>query len=483
MIYAVTLIASGVVLYSRKSPLAPVFPTCGALLLYAIIFETQSHFASLSGQTGYLLMLGAEIAIVLVGIHCRAKALLGIAVIGSTLVGIAIGFPNPLFAMLGVVVLVNNVAAHFASKRQITHSLRWYSLGFSMVFWMLWAYKLNFALKFAAADVKGLGLEFFLPLLFVFWAFYTYTSLWQALKSGVALGGFHHLLPSVVAGGAFFALNAVVSPWLGRQQLLGMATVLLSALYLSLVTWLARRGGDAIPGGKEFVAAATILLIQGLAILVPPLWALPVWTVAAAFLTLRADQWRSGGIRLISYLFQIFILLFALRHDVLSVQETAWPFGVLVAGGMAVCNFYLYRWCRQHRPNYDSAFFTVFDRGDYSAVILLVLGLFQGFSAVNFLASAILSGVGSEAAKTFACAQSVIVNGGIVALLLVGLKKKDREMLAVAGSVVLVAALKVFLFDLFRANGLPLVFSVFSFGVVAATSSLVLRKWQGTKFA
>lgn len=478
MAYAVALIAIGVLLYVRKSSMAPVFPACGALLLYAIIFEAQGHFASLSGQTGYLILLAAEVAIVLVGLCCQAKALLGIAIFASTLVGIAIGFPSPMFALLGTIILVNSIAAHLASRRQITHALRWYSLIFATIFWMLWAYKLNFALKFSPAGVKGLELKFFLPLLFVFWAFYTYTSLWQTLKSGVALGGFHHLLPSVVAGGAFFAANAVLSPWIGRQELIGMATVLISALYLGLVAWLARQGEDDIPGGKEFVTAATILLIQGLAIAVPPLWALPVWTVAAAILTRRADQWRSGGIRLISYLFQIFVLLFAVRHESLSVQETVWPLGVLVAGGMAVCNLWLYHWCRRHPPDYDSAFFTVFDPRDFSAVILLVLGLFQGFAALRFLAFAILPGEGVAAVKAFACAQSVILNGGIVCLLLVGLNKRNREMVIVAGVAVLVAASKVFLFDLFRANGLPLVFSVFSFGVVAATSSVVMRKWQ-----
>jgi len=257
--------------------------------------------------------------------------------------------------------------------------------------------------------------------------------------------------------------------------------VLVSALYLGLVTWLARRGEEDIPGGKEFVTAATILLVQGLAILVPPLWALPVWTVAAAILTFRADQWRSGGIRLISYLFQLFVLLFALQHGVLSLQKPVWHLGFVVAGGMAACNLWMYRWCRLHLPDYDSAFFTVFDKKDYSAVILLLLGLFQSFVAVSFLASTVVPGVGAEAAKSFACAQSVILNSGIVLLLLLGLRKKNRELLVVAGVIVLVAALKVFLFDLFRANGLPLVFSVFSFGIVAATSSVVMRKWQGAK--
>jgi hypothetical protein len=480
MAYAATLIAAGVFLYSRHSLLAPVFPTCGALLLYSIIFETQGHFSSLSGEAVYLILLLTEVVIVSAGVLCRAKVLLYVAIFASTVVGIAIGLPNPRFIPLCLIILVNSLAAHLASERQISHTLRWYSLIFALIFWMLWAYKLNFAFTLAPKELGRMGLTSFLPLLFVFWAFYTYTSLRQALKGEGHLGVFHNILPAVVAGGTFFAANAVLNPWVGRQQLVGGAAVLVSAFYLGLVTWLARRGEDAIPGGKEFVTAGTVLLIQGMAISVPPLWALPVWTVAAGILTLRADQWRSGGIRLISYLFQIFVLFFAIRHQSLSVLETAWPAGVLITGLIAGGNLWLYRWCRRHPPdNYDSAFFTVFDKGDYTAVALLGLGLAYSFAAGRFLLFALLPSRIAEAATAFACTQSVIVNSGIVFLLLLGLKRRDKEIVTVAGLVVLIAAIKVFLFDLLRGSGLPLVFSVFSFGVVAATSSVVMRKWHG----
>lgn len=482
MAYAATLIAAGAFLYSRHSLLAPVFPTCGALLLYSIIFETQGHFSSLSGEAVYLTLLLAEASIVTVGVLCRAKVLLFVAIVASTLVGIAIGLPNPRFVPLGLIVLVNSLAAHLASERHITNTLRWYGLVFALIFWMLWAYKLNFAFTLAPRELGRMGLNSYLPLLFLFWAFYTYTSLRQALKGGSHLGVFHNILPAVVAGGTFFAANAILNPWLGRQELVGGAAVLVSALYLGLVTWLARRGEDAIPGGKEFVTAGTVLLIQGMAVSVPPLWALPVWTVAAGVLTLRADRWRSGGIRVISYLFQAFVLVFAIRHQSLSVGETAWPVGMVIAALIAGGNLWLYRWCRRHPPDeYDSAFFTVFDKRDYTAVVLLGLGLFYAFAAGRFLLSALLPSRIVEAAPAFACTQSVLVNCGIVLLLLLGLQRRDKEIVIVAGLVVLIAALKVFLFDLFRGSGLPLVFSVFSFGVVAATSSVVMRKWHGTE--
>lgn len=479
MIYAVVLIAAGVFLHTRKSSLAPVFPVCGVFLLYAIIFETQSHFSSMSGQTGYVILLFAEIIVVLVGIYCQANVLLFVSVFASTIVGIVIGYSNPSFFLLGLIVLANCIAAQVAASRNISKALRWYSLFCAIFFWMFWAYKLNFALKFEPAKVTGLGPEFFLGLIVVFWLFYTWTSLWQILKSGAPLGIFHHILPTVVAGGSFFAINAVLSPWVGKQELIGTVAVVLSALYLGLVAWLAGRDEEGIPGGKAFVAAATILLIQGLAIAVPPLWALPMWAGAAAILTLGAERWRSGGVRVISYLFQGFILIFALRHETFAVESVSWPVGFVVFGLMAGITLWLHRWCRRHPPNYDSAFFEVFDRKDYSAVLLLCLGLFQGFAALRFVLFAALQESLAGSAIAFACVQSVLANVGIVLLLILGLKGRNRELITVAGGVVLVVAVKVFLIDLFRASGLPLVMSVFSFGIVAATSSVVLRKWQG----
>ncbi len=160
------------------------------------------------------------------------------------------------------------------------------------------------------------------------------------------------------------------------------------------------------------------------------------------------------------------------------MQETAWPWGRLVAVILAAVNLWLYRWCRRHPPDaYDSAFFTVFDRGDCSAVLLLGLGLFYAFAAASFILAAALP-VSGPNVNSFACMQSLAINLGIVVLLGVGLRRRNREVLVVAGLVTLVAAAKVFLFDLLRARGVPLVLSVFSFGVVAAASSVVLRKWQ-----
>jgi len=478
--YAGGLVGSGLYLYLKKSRLAPVFPACGVLLLYSIIYETHSYFASLSIQNVYAFLVVAETIVLLIALKCRASVLLFLAVISSSIVVMALDFTNTDFTLVSGMFFVNAVAGHLSARYLITNRLRWYTLLFSLVVWMLWAYKLHFALTQTPVKAAALGLSFYLPILFLFWAFYIYTSLWKTLTSGREFGVFHTFLPAIVSGGTFFAANAVLKPWIGQQRIIGFVTVLISACFMALVSWLAKRQSNDAPGGKEFVTAAAVLLVQGMSISVPIIYALPIWVVAAAVLTVRSDQWRSGGIRVISYLFQIFIAIVALRGRVFVPGNTVWWSGTIVAAFLSVVTLWLFLWCRQHPPEYESVYFHFFDKKDVAAVVLFVIGLFEAFSAVRLLAGHILVRTLSDPANAMYCTQSIIVNSGIVILLLVGLKMKNKEMLMVTGLIVLAAAIKVFLFDLLKTNGVPLVFSVFSFGVVAAASSLVMRKWSLT---
>jgi uncharacterized membrane protein len=170
----------------------------------------------------------------------------------------------------------------------------------------------------------------------------------------------------------------------------------------------------------------------------------------------------------------------ALQGKFFVPKSTTWWTGALIATFLSAMTLWLFSWCRKHPPDYESVYFHYFDKKDFSAVVLLIIGLFEAFAAARFIAGHILALVLSDPANALYCVQSIILNSGIVILLFAGLKMQNREVLMVAGLMVLVAAIKVFLFDLLRADGIPLVLSVFSFGVVAATSSLVMRKWSVT---
>ena len=78
----------------------------------------------------------------------------------------------------------------------------------------------------------------------------------------------------------------------------------------------------------------------------------------------------------------------------------------------------------------------------------------------------------------FRCSQSILINCAAIALILFAFLKKNKEIRNVAIFVMVVGGIKVFLYDLMGTHGLPLVFSVFSFGMAAAVLSLALGKWQ-----
>jgi hypothetical protein len=78
----------------------------------------------------------------------------------------------------------------------------------------------------------------------------------------------------------------------------------------------------------------------------------------------------------------------------------------------------------------------------------------------------------------FRCGQSVLINAAAIILIAWAYLRQDKEIRNVAILVTVVGAIKVFLYDLLGTHGLPLVFSVFSFGVAAAVESLALSRWQ-----
>ena len=63
-------------------------------------------------------------------------------------------------------------------------------------------------------------------------------------------------------------------------------------------------------------------------------------------------------------------------------------------------------------------------------------------------------------------------------LLLLSLVRRNEELRNVAVVVTVIGAGKVFLMDTMQLKGMPLMFSVFTFGLVAALASFVLGRWK-----
>jgi len=479
LLYAASLVCSGVWLYNRQNRLASVFPACGILLFCTVLLEGHSKFAALGSATTNVTLLLATVVAGAIALRYRAKALLLLTVWGTSISAFAIDFPNPHFLLFGLLILTNAVLGHLAKRREISSALRWNTLVLTTIFWAILSSKLNFALIKRPTDLPSVSLNFFPLLLFLFWAFYVYTTLWTIRRNGMAHDVFHRILPVIVAGGTFFALYAVIIPWLGGEFILGISAVLASALYMGLVAWLAKKHGKST-SGKEFVLAAILLLVQGLLLSAPEFLAMPIMLVAATVLLVRSKTWQSPGTRFIAYLFHLGIVLWGIAIGIFSVAGTPWGYGIALSSFWAVCALWAYRWCRKNPPGAGNGFFEFIDGDDLSAVVLLLIGLSQIYVMLRFAVFGIISNTMTDYAAAFYCARSIILNLGVIVLMIMGLKLRNKEILVIAALVVVVAAVKVFLFDLFRTAGLPLVLSVLTFGIVAAVSSVVMRKWGQT---
>ena len=480
--YATALILVGGWFYLKQSSLAPVFPACGLLLLFSIVIETHARFQSLSTVMAYVILIAAGVVVTAMGLRHRASFQLYSAALGSGLVGMTIDFPYPVYPLLAILLFGGCAAAYIAWKAKICQSLRWTTLGLATVFWAFWAYKLNVPAACDEPTASLLHLTWFLPFLFLFWAFYTGTNIYRMATDKEDLGFFESLLPSVVGVGAFLAAWTVIIPWYRNTLWLGIIGILTGLAHLGVAAWLAKRNKEGAIGSTTYTFAAVLLLSLGVASIFHTLWSVPVLSVSAYIMVRLASKWQSGGIRCTSYLFQLTAGLLALSTGVVAADISSPLVGSLVLGTLMSMSFLQYRWCRSHTPpSMHSAFFSWLDKKDFSAVILLLASLVSGFFLLRLGLYQVLARTTSDFEYMFRGGQTVFINLGAVFLLLLASSRKNNEILTVAIVVGILGMLKSFVFDLFGIKGMPLVFSVFSSGVVAAVGSVVSTRWQGKK--
>lgn len=474
--YASGLIAWGWYQYSKQGKLAPVFPGCGMLLLFSVILETHTRFESVSTLWAYLFLLSTSLPVVIIGLRYQASMLLATAVIGASLSGMVIDFPDPHFPLLGALLLAANIAGYFAFEKKVSPNLRWIVLVFTVLFWMLWSFKLNVPFTRGETPVDKLYLGWFLPALFAFWLFYIFT-VWKNVYQGKVPGFFESLLPTINCAGAFAASDVVVVPWTGRGMLFGLITISVAISHLFFADRVSRHNKEGGLGANIFAFPGVILLLCGMTLLTGNvLWSLPLWSVSAYLLIIFSNRWRNGGVRVSSYFLQAVTTVIGVMY-VYSSSGQSLAGRAFIALVVSLVSLFQYCWSRRHAPiSKDSAYFSWLDKNDFSGVVLLLAGLVNGLYFFRFGLDGFLPGglwLGARmSGLTFA------INLGAVVLMLAGLKKRSLELMVVAVGIALFGAFKVFLWDFFKVKGVFLVVSVFSFGVVAAVGSFVMGKWQ-----
>lgn len=479
--YAAALMAFGWYKYTVESPLAPVFAACGVVLMSTIVVETHMHFQSLPLVPAYLTLMATGFGMALMSRRFNAFVPISVGVLGMCFAGAAIDYPHPFFPYLALVLYTANVLGYFAAQLKRCSWLRWSVLIVTMVMLQLWGIRLGMMLGKGEAVPPELAPTWYLPVLAVFFLTFNVLSLLGIVTAGSRkISRFDFSLPTLNAIWAFLLARHVAEAWQMNVNLLGVIGLLGAATLFGICSWCARRGLEGAPGTNTFAVAGGALLALALPAATGAfIMSLPVISLVAITMAIISRVWENGGVRFTTYLMNIYAcvtIVFTLRAEGPGATDAI---NMLPAGLLAVISIYHYLWCRRWPVPGSSALFDAFDRNDRSATLLLLCGLASGFFMVRIGLFQTMQFIPQAMQRdAFRCGQSVVINIAVIVLIVFAYLRQNKEIRNVAILVTLVGAVKVFVYDLLGTHGLPLVFSIFSFGTAAAIESIALGKWQ-----
>jgi hypothetical protein len=481
--YAVLLIFMGWRRYQRNHPLAPIFTICGAALMFTIVVETHAHFESLPSGPAYILLMVTGLGMAVISYFYRVPVPISVGTLGMCLAGTAIDYPHPFFPYLGGLLLTANLLGYFAARAHKYSWLRWILLLVTMFMIHLWGFKLGVTLLGKETMPDLLAPTLFLPVLALFALTYPATAFLRIMHHGEGrLARFDLLSPTINVSWAFELARYVVFAMGRNQLLLGIVGVIAGLAHLGLALWLAQDKKPGAKGANAFVFAGSVLLVLALPVATGGIMASLPFLAAVAFgLAILSDQWQSGGVRWTSYLLQIYAAIALASLFLVDEPDVHALGGTLSAALLSCLGLLHYKWCRANKPAAESVFFTKLDKSDFSAVLLLLVSLLSAFFMLRIVAYQFLVFLlqADAVGNAFRCTQSVIINVSAAVLMLFALAHRKKEVRNVAILVTIIGAIKVFLYDMIGGmHGLPLVLSVFSFGLATALESFGLTRWH-----
>jgi uncharacterized membrane protein len=481
MTYAGALILAGWRLYARKSALAPIFTVCGAVLMYSIVVETHAHFESLPAVPAYFMIMLTGVATAVISFRHHIPLPILVGTFGMCLAGVAIDYPHPFFPYLSMVLITANILGSYATRLQSCSWLRWMVFGITAGMLHVWGIKLAFAMSKSAPVPPQLAAGWYVPTVLLFAAAFLGTALFGILRRGEdRISKFDLCLPALNGLWAFAALLHMVHPGRG-WGVIGSLGLLAALAHLAIAYRLGQRRLPGAPGTNAFTVAGIILLAQTMPVLFgSEQLAITVLALSAPAMAWFAREWSSGGVRLSSYATQLLAAILLGYQALNSPANTAPVATSFAAGALALAGFFQFRWCRQVPPPADSVFFSRFDAENRLSIFLLLASLVGGFIFLRTGAYQLLLQLPGELENSFRGTQSVILNVAVGSLILLAFFRRNAELRNIAIFLTLIAAIKVFLFDLMGTSGLPLVASVFTFGLAIAIESVALGRWPRT---
>jgi len=469
-------------LYRRESALAPVFSTLGALLLFSIVVETHEHFESLPTIPAYILISLAGGAMAFMSHRFKVALPVFIGTLGMSIAGVALDFPNPIFPYLFLLLLLANALGTFATRLQRCSWLRWLQLAVTLFMMQVWGFRLGIYLHDLPPEQLPFSVAGFFPYVVAVGIAYLIIAAAGILgKISERISRFDFALPTINAVWSYAIARYVIHAGLGNERVLGICGVAAAIGHLAIAFRLSRRNVTGAPGTNSFTLASAVLFVFALpAAIGNSLAALTLFSLLAFGMGVLSSKWRSGGMRVTSYLLQLYACIgLALQ---LSTSDAATPslISAAASGILASLAFWHYLWSRNNPPPAESVIFSRFDKKDRSVTLLLLASLAGGFFTLRVgIYQALVQMVPNESfAVAFGSAQSVLINVSAAILMCFAFARRDKQVRNVAVLVTVIGAAKVLLLDLFSMRGVPVVASLLSFGVTAFLESFALSRWQ-----
>ncbi len=476
--YASCLILYGYRRYARTQPLAAIYVVCGGFLLLSIVFETHSSFHVISAPLAYTI-LGVSLA-VMTGLGLRSGRFVPIytGILGTTLTGMALDFPDSLFPALAGLLLLANGAAYVSGRVPKCAWLKWAVLFITLFFWFVWTLKARVPLMKGKIPPFELAPQWIILGLGAFTLGATLVLAAAVLKKTATVGLYETVLPMLNAAIVVVVVQTIAIPYHSASGLTSTVGVGLALVYMILAVLFLQTSEKGARAAPSFTTAFVVLLMAFLPGCIGNASAvLLIWSLIAVGIAAIPPLARNPYLLLISHLFQSVACIGAIFSGSLSVNPSP-------TFGQAVIASLLAGICLAHRvlsraasARFSRHYPDKIDAASYTTVLLLGAGLLYTFGASRMLLSFGLNSfhAGDDA---FQAGQSVLINLGALAVALAGVKAKDGEMLAVAVVIAIVGAAKVFAYDFAHLRGVLLVLSIFSFAVTATLGSVLCGRWQ-----
>ena len=479
--YSALLIAIGWFMYSRKGVQAPVFTSCGTILFFAVIAESnlnqKFHLLPLLPAFALLIATGAVTAAI--SYRYRVRLPFSIGTVGMALAAVMVTFheQSPDFRYLIVTLLVANLLGHFTMSLEKCKWVGWslFLVTAATTFW--WAFSIrSLYIDPSTATSATAMLPWFLAGVGAFGCMYLAIASWEILTGqSEQVGNYYLALPTLTVLWSFGSALFVTAILHNSMLLVSGLGLFVALLHIYVTRYLSKERAGGRGGLGAICNAGALLLAMALPIITGnALFALPILCAVALMLIIFSGAWQSGGVRLTSYLLQIHTTLyFAFLQFNLSPAS---PIGILIVVGFFLSGFAFlqYQWARNNPPPTDIRFFTRVDAKDLSAGGLLMLSLLSAFFLFRAGSFAAVGHIDSA----FRAAQSVFINASAAGMVIWAYVRKSGEIRNIAIAIILIGAFKVAVYDIMSIKGMPLVMSILSFAIATATLSLILSRWQ-----